>query len=342
MVFALACGRKHETETGGPEPGRNTAPVPTDPQDTPSKDAGTDAAAASKAAATPVRAIASSGESSATFGPDDDAYGAGSPCVVRSIGHTSVAFKVELSTGKKAAFKPASRRGPLRYKGEVAAYRLGVALGLPNVPRAFLRTFHLQSLIDATHEASGEQLLQKEVLASKEGVKGALIPWIDGLEFPPFEREPRMSEWKAWLSARGNLPPEQENIARQLSTLLAFDYVTGNWDRFSGGNIGFDKASDTVLFIDNDGAFFEVPPADGLARNERLVRSVDRFSRSFVSRLRELDRAALLTAIGKDAAGDPLLGAKATQGIWERRTRLLELIDAKCTNSSEEAVLRFP
>ena len=66
----------------------------------------------------------------------DAPFLSGVPTSAKSIGHTSVVFKIELSTGVKAAWKPASRRGPVRYKGEVAAYRLARLLAITNVPRA--------------------------------------------------------------------------------------------------------------------------------------------------------------------------------------------------------------
>ena len=50
-----------------------------------------------------------------------------------------------------------------------------------------------------------------------------------------------------------------------------------------------DKRTGTLLFIDNDGAFFDVPPLDGLQRNKTLLEGIDKLSRSFVIRVRELD-----------------------------------------------------
>src|SRR6478735_5009080 len=72
---------------------------------------------------------------------DDEAYRSRDPIGGKSIGHTSVVFKVKLEGGLDAAFKPRSRRGNGRYRGEVAAYRLARALDLDNVPRAMVRPF---------------------------------------------------------------------------------------------------------------------------------------------------------------------------------------------------------
>ena len=63
----------------------------------------------------------------------------GEPRVGRSVGHTSVVFKLEFSTGSKAAYKPHAKRVEGRYRGEIAAHRFARALGIDNVPPAFVR-----------------------------------------------------------------------------------------------------------------------------------------------------------------------------------------------------------
>ena len=267
-------------------------------------------------------------------GDDESVYLDGLPKAAKSIGHTSVVFKIELTTGKKAAFKPSSRRGPIRYKGEIAARRLGVALGLPNVPRAFFRTFEAAKLAGAKDA--------DEMIVHDGAVRGALMPWIDGLSFLALEQAPLSAEWKQWLRRSESIPDDRQELARQISTLVAFDFVTANWDRWSGGNVGIDKATGTLLYIDNDGAFFEVPPSEGLQRNKKLLDGVDKFSRSFVVRLKALDDDALDHALGEETPGVPLLSAKALAGVHARRKQLLELIDAKSADAGADATLAFP
>jgi hypothetical protein len=258
----------------------------------------------------------------------------------RSIGHTSVVFKVELASGKKAAWKPATRRGPLRYKGEIAARRLGIALGLVNVPRVWFRALDAKGLTGVMASESAE-LFAREAMVSGGMVKGALIPWIDGLEFLALERAPLSGQWKQWLRKGETIPDDQRELARQVSTLVAFDFVTGNWDRWSGGNVGIDKATGTLLFIDNDGAFFEVAPLEGLARNKKLLVGIDRFSRSFVTHVRDLDDAAITAALGEESPGVPLLSTKAVAAVLARRKQLLQIIDGKLADGGDDALF-FP
>jgi hypothetical protein len=258
----------------------------------------------------------------------------GVPTSVKAIGHTSIVFKVDLSTGKKAAFKPASRRGPVRYKGEIAAYRLARLLKLTNVPPAFFRAFEATALASA--KGADEMIVANGI------VKGALIPWIPELSFLALEQAPLSGEWKQWLRRGTKIPDDKRELARQISTLVAFDYMTGNWDRWSGGNVGLDKATGSLLYIDNDGAFFEVAPEDGLQRNKKLLAGVDRFSLGLVTELRYLEDAEIMRAIGDEAPGVPLLSQKALAGVFQRRTELLLAVDAKLKAGGEAETYLFP
>lgn len=252
---------------------------------------------------------------------------------VKSIGHTSVVFKIELASGEKLVFKPHSRRGPGRYKGEIAAYRLARALGLDAVPPAFAATFARAELAAAaSSDEKATQLLDGEVLAENGVVKGALMPWIDDYEVLPLEKEPLFSEVRGWLKKGAAIPPDKADLARATSTLLAFDYVTGNWDRWSGANVATSKGR--MLYVDNDGAFFETPPKDALTRNQRLLDATDRFSRTFVEHL----ASAPVEAIGAEAQLSP----RAIAGARERLAALRALVARKVATNGEAETLFFP
>jgi hypothetical protein len=297
-------------------------------------------------------------DASAAAQLDPAAYLDGAVRAGKSIGNTSVVFKLELASGKKAAFKPASRRGPTRFKGEIAAYRLAEALGVPNVPPALPRSFGRAELDGALGGAATKagQLLASEVLADGGRVHGAIIPWIDRLEMLPLEADPLWSSWRAWLRKDGDFSAgsgaptgtlglldeaARRDLAAQISTLVAFDYLTGNWDRWSGANVGWDAERHRVLFLDNDGAFFETPPKEALAKNQRLVDGVDRYSRSFVARLRALDESTIARALdgGNTFAALP---AKVALAVASRRAALLGAVDAKIAANGEPSTLVFP
>ena len=73
-------------------------------------------------------------------------------------------------------------------------------------------------------------------------------------------RDPRVDAQVARVaqSGRGRSPTTSARSRRRSATFWRSIKVTGNWDRWSGGNVGLDRARMRLhLFIDNDGAFFE-------------------------------------------------------------------------------------
>lgn len=274
---------------------------------------------------------------------DPAPYTTAAPESAKSIGHTSVVFKLHLAGGLEAAFKPESKRGKKRWHGEVAAYRLGTKLELPNVPPALARSFDAAALsASAAKDPGAAKLYQDEVVVRGNEVRGAVIPWIPKLEFLPLESPAWRARFTGWLANGGAIPEDQVALAAQISTMIVFDVLTGNWDRWSGGNVGLDRAKNVLLFIDNDGAFFDPAPPQPLAAQMALLKKVDKFSRAFVTRLRALDPISLADAFGDDTPGEPLLAPKIVADVDARRRDVLSQIDAKIAKLGEPAVLAFP
>jgi len=217
-----------------------------------------------------------------------------------------------------AAFKPDSKRGRGRWKGEVAAFQLARALDIDNVPRSIEERFSFDELVRAAaDDEKAKALLEGEVITDGGAVTGAYIPWIDDYAVLPLEND---KAGRGWLKKDGALPDEKKDLARAISTMIVFDYVTGNWDRWSGANIATSKGK--LLYVDNDGAFFESPPKDFLARNKRTLEGVDRFSRSFVAKLRGLGDEQIAKTL-------ELLSKKAIDGVLARRKEALAIVDTK-------------
>jgi hypothetical protein len=131
------------------------------------------------------------------------------------------------------------------------------------------------------------------------------------------------AQWRKWLELDAEIPGDKMQLARGASTLVLFDYLTANWDRWSGANIATSKAlGGRMLYVDNDAAFFEDPPAAGLARNERYLDGVQRLSRSFVERLRSVTEDEIAKAID-------ILSKKAIDGVLARRREALAKVAKK-------------
>jgi hypothetical protein len=123
--------------------------------------------------------------------------------------------------------------------------------------------------------------------------------------------------------------------------MLLFDYFTANWDRWSGDNIAIDRATNTILFVDNDGAFYEAPDMARLADALGVIRRVQRFSKKLVAALRAFNRRALEDAIGLEGPEMPLLTPRILDAAEARREKLLAIIDAKIAKDGEASVLSF-
>jgi hypothetical protein len=124
--------------------------------------------------------------------------------------------------------------------------------------------------------------------------------------------------------------------------MIAFDYVTANWDRWSGANVAQDGATGMVLFVDNDGAFYEAPPPDALARQLALLRRVVRFSRRFVTAVRALDSPKLADVFGDESPGQPLLTERAVQQARTRYETARDIIAGRVTDTGEDTTLALP
>jgi hypothetical protein len=258
----------------------------------------------------------------------------------KRIGHTSYVLKLTLEGGAQAVFKPRSKRplGDHRYKGEIAAYRLATALGLDEVPRAVPRAF------DATKLRAVEPRFDEDALVDPDGtVRGALMPWIEHYRVLPLEDAKQRGRWEPWVfDPRTVVPDDQRALASAISTMIAFDYLTANWDRWSGGNVAEDGATGRVLFVDNDGAFYEWPDAASLARQRGQLERIARFSRRFVASLRALDEERVRAALGEETPGVPLVSERIVTGVDSRRRTVLQIVEARIAGAGEGATLAFP
>lgn len=269
----------------------------------------------------------------------DDLLGASYQLDVKraqSVGHTSVVFKLTFADGKVAAFKPTTKRGGHRYRGELATRRLALALGVgrfvpPTTP------FHIQK---SMLKAAGAGPLVDEELTDQGLVYGALIPWIKDLSFPPLEREPEVSRWKKWIS--GEVVPSAAELkdAVAMSTLVVLDYMTGNFDRFSGGNIG--RSQGQLLFIDNDGTFLDPMPKEAQERNAARLHETRRFSKDFAYRIKHFRKQGVIGLLGRDLGNQALLTPAAAEGLLKRMDEVIAYIDETTTKLGEGVALPWP
>lgn len=265
----------------------------------------------------------------------------------RPVGKTSVVFRSGLESPLRAAFKVATARRPVGPSAEIAAYRLARCLGLANVPPALHRRVSRRELQRGLEPAflSRWPALEQRLLVAADGfVDGAAIFWVDGLRDLGIEPPREAARVIAWLQVGAEIPPAKQQLAGQLSTLFAFDYLIGNWDRWSGGNLKGDDAGELVYVRDHDSSFAN-RIGEGLARRIlEPTRKTQRYSRSFVHALTVLTPEGFARELAQDPGlqGQLALDPRALVGVFDRRDTLLSHIAALVDEHGEAQVLAFP
>ncbi|HEX6241371.1 MAG TPA: hypothetical protein VFZ61_10775, partial [Polyangiales bacterium] len=270
------------------------------------------------------------------------------PVTAKPVGTSSVVFRLDLEGPIDAAFRPENRLNPRGHLAEIAAFRVGRALGLDHVAPAVPRSVpyaDLQRMVQ-TSKPEAWSALSRELNQRSGLVHGVAIYWIPELRELGFDTQDGIVRLTRWLSQEG-IPASREKsklMAAQLSTMLGFDYLIANFDRFSGANIQGDPAGQRLYLRDHNMAFFE--PLR-VAHHERVLahlKRTQRFSRGFVNALKELDAQRLSGALADrtDPSGFQVLSAGQIRSLLDRRAGLLSYIAALIDTYGERNVLTFP
>ena len=248
----------------------------------------------------------------------------------KPVGHTSVVLRMRTVARVTAAIKVRSEALPEGYKHEIAAYRIARLLGLDNVPPAIHRRVAWTEIRRRFHD---------DKLDERPAVRRAIYG-VKGMRSVGNEKR---SAWSDWLQD-GAIPRGKEDLARDLSNMAVFDLLIGNWDRFSGGNLPSDSSRKRAILRDNDRAFSSplLPK-----RQEALVeglRHTERFSRSVIQRLSDLDERMLREELSQDPsdASSPLLNDAQMADVFDRRATILSYVAALVEQRGIADVLVFP
>jgi hypothetical protein len=143
--------------------------------------------------------------------------------------------------------------------------------------------------------------------------------------------------WWKWMTIGEEIPADKVEIMAQLSTLLLFDLLTNNSDRFSGGNLMTSPDGKTLYWMDNTFGF-QVEP-EGHIRCRTYLFRCQKFSRRFVEALRRMDVAALRRALEAEPG---VLSEAELQSVMARREVAIKYLDGLIAQFGEEKVLQFP
>lgn len=265
------------------------------------------------------------------------------------VGTTSVVFKVELGDESLIAFRPRTRSHPGGWLAEVAAFRIARALEMDQVPLAAIRLMSRTAITGRFDEAKRDRLAEIDrniVWDGESRAIGVAVPWVPRMQDLGFESGDGVETWATWLSANGAAPDNAHaSLARDMSMLLTFDYLIGNFDRMSGGNLKSNENGTRVVIRDHNLAFVSPMPETQRAATLRRFMRVERFSRSQVAALRRLDAASLSLALDGRTDPEGVRGNVLTAGqqaeVLARRQEILERIDSLVRDRGENAVLTF-
>ena len=225
-------------------------------------------------------------------------------------GGVMVKYKLRLEDGSpkglKAVFKP-RQTGDQSFVYEIVAYRLDRICAMGRVPVTVKRDLPVARLASVP---GGFGRLKP----SGSLVGGSLQQWVNEAS-DPFGMQARSwaEEWLARLARPGAALPDL-NTARAVADMFLLDYLQGNMDRYSGGNILRDAAG-RIWLIDNSEAF-------GSSTQPR--RDFDRLKRFHGASMEALRRAT-----EEDFARElgPWLSQTQLRGLLDRRRHALSRAD---------------
>ena len=263
-------------------------------------------------------------------------------------GGSSISLRVDFKNGARAAFKPRQIHLHSVPRYEVAAYRLDRLLGLSSVAPATGRRFAVDELLAALEPESRvyARRIRDEITPENGSLLGVASYWI------PVIRPARIGgyfadsvdgvlTWTRFLTPGVEIPRRWRRAAGQISTLVAFDFLIDNGDRFSGRNVWHSDDRQTLYFMDNTSSFSGGPEGSFKART--YLRKVRRFSRSLHLALRSLGREAITEAMTRDAAPfAALLEPDEIENLVGRRDYLLHYIAKLIDRHGASEVLVFP
>jgi hypothetical protein len=266
-------------------------------------------------------------------------------------GGSSLSLRIEFSNGARAAFKPEQTHPQSDPRREIAAYRMDRLLGIGHVAPAKGASFTVAQLIAAADPSQRAQLAQRiddEGTPRGRVLRGELQWWIpeikDGqLAGRPLDDANGMAAWGRYLQADGPpIPDELRPLLAQIATVVLFDVVIDNADRWSGTNTKTSPDGATLYFMDNTLSFS--PYTLGHKANLTPLHDISVFPRALVARLRALTLESVTAAVvrGDDAGLAPLLSQAELRAILARRDHVVTYIDQMIARYGDAAVLAFP
>jgi hypothetical protein len=259
-------------------------------------------------------------------------------------GGSSLSFRVDFADGSRAAWKPMQTNMQSVPRKEVAAYRLNRLLGLHAVPPAAPRAVTREELFEHLHPESLVALprIKAETVFGPDGrTIGTASYWIPIIKDSGFDTPDGRKQTQAWLTIGQPIPPDRLSMAAQVSTLIVFDFLTSNPDRYSGGNMKMSEDGKVLYYMDNTMSFYV--DGSGNERNREVLFKTQRFSRALYEALGKVTMANMQRALAEEL-GTPyeILTPAEISAVVARRAVVQRYISDLIAQQGEREVLFFP
>lgn len=264
-------------------------------------------------------------------------------------GGTSLSLRLDFASGARAAFKPIQIHPQSDPRREIAAYRIDRLLGIGHVPPVKSAAFAIDDLVAAIEPASRTHAAARiadEAIARHGKLYGEVSWWIPEIKAVRIggqliDEASGEALWTLYLQAGAAMPAELSPMLAQIATVILFDVLIDNADRWSGNNTQGSPDNRILYFMDNTLSF--LPFTLGHETNLSKLYRIQVFPRALVQKLRAQTVETIQAALGGD---DELLGPLLTEveirAIMARRDHLLGYIDRLIAELGEDAVLAFP
>jgi hypothetical protein len=209
--------------------------------------------------------------------------------VTERFNSSTLVFHCVLEGGMEVAFKPAREGERDWWIHEIAGYELARSLGIVGrVPPAVYKRIPVTALDGFTRDANLE--------VERDGmVEGAAIFWMPVLRRSNIQTPESRAEWNPWLDPANTIPEANMVRATQISSLIVFDYLQANFDRWNSANVPQDENGD-LIFRDNNRAWY--------------LQNLHLYTRGGIDNLRRIP-ASLLSAVERTTGN--VLARHATQ-----------------------------
>jgi hypothetical protein len=251
---------------------------------------------------------------------------------------TSPIYRLELEGGLQIGFKPAIPGQETWWRHDVVAYRLARVLGIQaRVPPAVARRVRVDELGDAVRE---DGLITAP--DDHDSVPGVAIFWLPVLRTTYLDWSTHRAEWQPWMEARGRMPTGRDaERAAEISSVIVFDYLQANEDRWNDANIRADE-NEHLVYRDNNVGWFLAKMQD-LTWGRETLGGTQRFSRALVDALERATPDALREELARaDDAGLPLTDERVIRAYGARQREVLRYVRRLRERYGDESVLPWP